>query len=47
LLELLLPPPQAARNTERLSTASQRSRPDFRDEGDEENVGRIVRVSVR
>jgi hypothetical protein len=50
LLELLLespPPPQAARNTDRLSTARHRARPDFKEKMDDENVGRMIEVSVR
>ena len=47
LSEPLLPSPQAASKIERLIAASQRGRPERRDERDEETVGRIVRVSIR
>ncbi|WP_241201989.1 hypothetical protein [Caballeronia sp. SBC2] len=47
LLESLPPPPQAASNTDTLSTASQRKRPERKAGLDEEFVGRIVKVSVR
>ena len=42
----LLPPPQAASKIDRLSAASQRGRPERRDERDKETVGRIVEVSI-
>ena len=41
------PPPQAASNTDKLSMASQRIRPERRVGLDVEIVGRIIEVSVR
>lgn len=51
LSEPLLPPPQAVRKTDRLITASQRSRlerkHESRVEREEETVGYMVKVSIR